>query len=56
MGEHDSTLVALLRTRASQDGVKGGTLDDEFLAHLNRGIELLTGRVKALQDVAGLLP
>lgn len=56
MGEYDSAFVALLRTRASQDGLKGSCLDDEFLAHLNRGIQLLTGRVKSLQDVGGLLP
>jgi len=55
LGEHDATLVALLRTRAAESGAKAGTLDEEFLAHLNRGIELLTGRVKTVQDLAGLL-
>lgn len=54
MGEYDTALVALLRTRAVQDGVKD-SLDEEFLAHLNRGIQLLTGRVKALEDIASLI-
>lgn len=55
MGEHDTTLVALLRTRAAQDGIKqNAPLDEEFLAHLNRGISLLAGRVKTLQDIGTL--
>jgi len=56
MGEHDTTLVALLRTRALQDGLKpGAALDEDFLAHLNRGIALLAGRVKTLSDLGALL-
>lgn len=56
MGEHDTTLVALLRARVLSEGTKARSLDDEFLAHLNRGIELLTGRVKSLSDLAALVP
>lgn len=55
MGEYDTTLITLLRARVASDGAKARTLDEEFLAHLNRGIELLSGRVKSLPDLVRLL-
>src|SRR5262245_13303452 len=55
LGEYDLVFVALLRTRAAEDGVVKGPLDDEFLAHVHRGIQLLSGRVKQLQDLDTLM-
>jgi hypothetical protein len=45
----------LLRTRAEEDGVGKGALDEEFLAHVHRGIHLLSGRLKSLQDLDNLI-
>jgi DNA sulfur modification protein DndE len=55
LGEYDFVLVALLRARVQESGIKMLSLDDDFLAHIQRGIELLAGRVKSLQDFAGIL-
>ncbi len=54
LGEYDVVFVALLRTRAEEDGVGKGALDEEFLAHVHRGIQLLSGRLKSLQDLDSL--
>jgi DNA sulfur modification protein DndE len=56
LGEYDVVFVALLRSRAEEDGIHKGTLDDEFLAHIHRGIQLLSGRLKSLQDLDTILP
>ena len=58
MGEWDSLIVALLKERNAADGLD---LDDDnlikqFRAHLNRGVGLLYGRVKGLNDLVELLP
>ena len=57
MGEWDPLIVALLEERGATNG-----LDDDnealvkyFRAHLNRGVRLLYGRVKRLEDLANLL-
>jgi hypothetical protein len=31
-------------------------LDSEFLAHVHRGVQLLSGRLKTLQDLDSILP
>lgn len=56
LGEHAVILIALLRARLRAEGRTGSAIDDEFLAHLQRGIELLPGRLKSLQDLGSLLP
>ncbi len=55
LGEYDVAFVALLRTRCDEDAVPDGELDDEFVAHLYRGIQLLAGRMRSLQDLDVLL-
>jgi DNA sulfur modification protein DndE len=55
LGEYDIVLIALLRARAHHEGVKASSLDEDFLAHIQRGIQLLSGRVKSLQDFGSLL-
>ena len=58
MGEWDSLIVALLKERCAADRLE---LDDDslikqFRAHLNRGVGLLYGRVRGLNDLVELLP
>ncbi len=57
MGEWDPLIVALLDERGIANGMSkdNDTLVKYFRAHLNRGVRLLYGRVKRLEDLANLL-
>jgi len=57
MGEWDPLIVSLLEERCSTNGVcsDNGELVKYFRAHLNRGVHLLYGRVKGLEDTTNLL-
>ena len=52
LGEHDAIYVALLRERCVQDGLVDFRLEDYFRAHINRGVDLLSRRIKTLSDLA----
>ncbi len=58
MGEWDPLIVALLEEK----GIDNGMCEDNeilvkyFRAHLNRGVRLLYGRVKRLEDFGNILP
>ena len=58
MGEWDPLIVALLEERGAANGLgeDNEMLVKYFRAHLNRGVRLLYGRVKRLEDLANLLP
>lgn len=58
MGEWDPLIVALLEERGISHGMieDNDTLIKYFRAHLNRGVLLLYGRVKGLEDLVNLLP
>ena len=58
MGEWDPLIVALLEERGAANGFEGddSELVRYFRAHLNRGVQLLYGRVKRLEDLAKLIP
>lgn len=56
LGEYDAAFVALLRQRLLNDGLlTGDDLDDQFRAHVHRGIVLLANRLKELGDLGGSL-
>lgn len=56
LGEYDEYFVALLRERCNYDGLDLTTdLEDQFHAHINRGVVLLFGRVKSLSDLNRLV-
>ena len=57
MGEWDTLIVALLEEWCIANGIgtDNDTLVKYFRAHLNRGVRLLFGRVKGLEDLANLL-
>ena len=57
MGEWDPLIVAILEERgvANDFGGNNEVLVKYFRAHLNRGVRLLYGRVKRLEDLANLL-
>ena len=57
MGEWDPLIVALLEEWCVSNDIdtNNDTLVKYFRAHLNRGVHLLYGRVKGLEDLANLL-
>ena len=56
LGEYDAAFVALLRQRLLNDGLlSGDNLEDQFRAHVHRGIVLLANRLKELGDLGGSL-
>jgi DNA sulfur modification protein DndE len=55
-GPWDRYFVALLTERCNQDGLLlPDCLEEQFLAHLNRGVILLFQRVKHLGDILRLI-
>ena len=55
LGAYDSALVSLLIARELRDGdLLGETLDSSFVAHMNRGVELIAARVKSLYDLGAM--
>lgn len=53
LGEHDYLYVALLKERLRRDaGPLPELLDDDFRAHVHRGVLLMASRVKNLQHLA----
>ncbi|ELY49719.1 DNA sulfur modification protein DndE [Natronorubrum bangense] len=57
LGEHDAMYIALVKKRMLNEGYNPETeLEDYFLAHLNRGIETLSGRISNLTDLYDLVP
>lgn len=55
LGKYDKLFVALLITRMKKDDIPTDRVDEMFLAHMNRGIEILASRAKSLTDFAGLM-
>ena len=54
LGKHDSFYIALLKTRILKDKISLKTLDDVFLEHIHRGIDLLAARIKGISDLGHL--
>ena len=55
LGEYDSVLVSLLIARELRDGDSlDKTLDSNFIAHMNRGVELVAARTKSLCDLGAM--
>lgn len=57
-GQWDNLFVALIRERCKKDKLE---LSDEelaaqFRAHINRGVLLLSKRIRSLNDLASLMP
>jgi DNA sulfur modification protein DndE len=54
LGEYDSVYEALLKQRLTDAGhadLTSELLDDQFRAHMNRGVMLLAARMKVLGDL-----
>jgi DNA sulfur modification protein DndE len=60
LGQHDLIYVCLLRSwladNASGKPVSQKDFDDLFIAHMNRGFELISGRMRSLADLQNIVP
>ena len=60
LGQHDPIYVALLRTwfarSPSRKTVTQEDFDTLFVAHMNRGFEILSSRMRTLADLQTLIP
>lgn len=54
LGKDDLIYVSLLAARLHKDEVPLAEINNMFLAHINRGIEVLAARVKAISDLGSL--
>lgn len=57
-GQFDPFFFALLRERCIKDNlpVEGKVFEEQFRAHMNRGVLLLFQQVKSLSDLCRLVP
>lgn len=59
LGENDAIFLALFRTwlyqNHSYDEIDQDQFNELFIAHMNRGFELLSSRMKSLTDLSNLL-
>lgn len=55
-GQFDEAFEALLRQRMHEDGLDLSQIDEQFAAHMNRGVTVLGSRVRGLADLSSLLP
>jgi len=57
LGEHDLAYVSLLITWIKENHSEDldGELDDYFVAHMNRGVEILNARLRNLMDISRLI-
>lgn len=57
LGDNDSLYIALVKKRMLNEGRDPDSqLEEYFLAHLNRGIETLSGRINDLSDLYEIMP
>lgn len=57
LGDHDALYIALVKKRMINEGHDPEEqLESYFLAHLNRGIETLSGRISDLTDLYAIMP
>ena len=54
LGECDTAFVSLLLARMARDEEPFEAMDGTFVAHMNRGVELLAARLKSLSDLGQL--
>jgi DNA sulfur modification protein DndE len=55
LGEYELVLLAMFVQWCHEYQINEDKRNQYFLAHINRGVELLTNRVKGLEDIAQLI-
>ncbi|MBV5341493.1 MAG: DNA sulfur modification protein DndE [Deltaproteobacteria bacterium] len=54
LGKDDLIYVSLLMVWLQKDKISLTEVNDMFLAHINRGVEILAARVKSISDLGSL--
>ena len=54
LGKDDQIYVSLLVARLDRDNTASDDFNNMFLAHVNRGVEILAARIKTIGDLGGL--
>ena len=57
LGEYDAAYVSLLKVwmvKKKIDAKDSDKIDELFIAHMNRGVELIVDRIKTLSDIGSL--
>lgn len=54
LGKYDMLFVALLKTWLKKYEIKQAELEKMFIAHMNRGAEIIASRIKEVGDIACL--
>ncbi len=54
VGKYDMLFVALIKTWLHKMGINFSEIDEMFIAHMNRGAELVSSRVKSVGDFSSL--
>ncbi len=57
LGEYEAAYVSLLKVwmeKKKLDARKSEQIDELFIAHMNRGVDLIVSRIKTLSDVGSL--
>lgn len=55
VGKYDMLFVGLIKTWLCKMDIDFSQLDDMFIAHMNRGAEIVASRVKSIGDIISLL-
>jgi DNA sulfur modification protein DndE len=55
LGEYELVLLAIFVQWCHEHQISDDERNQYFLAHINRGVELLTNRVRGLEDIAQLI-
>lgn len=51
LGKDDQIYVSLLIIRINRENIPSTMVNDMFLAHINRGVEILAARIKTIVDL-----
>lgn len=54
LGKYDQVFVALLKARLQKERLPFNDIDKMFLAHICRGVEILSARMKSVGDLGNL--
>lgn len=54
VGKYDMLFVALMKTWLHKMEIDSSKIDEFFIAHMNRGAELVASRVKNVGDIASI--
>ena len=55
LGKYDQAFISLLIARLATESSSLKKIDTMFIAHINRGVEIMASRLKSVQDIGCIL-